>query len=219
MPGLKATLAGTASLLVVLVFGVSCASRQAASPSLSSQASDSSGSEASHSLWSEADIATLRSLWIGSLPPLPPDPSNVVADDPRAAQLGRKFFFDTRLSANGEVSCATCHQPDLLFTDGLARAEGIGTTLRGAPTIVGIAYSPWFYWDGRRDSQWAQALTPLEAGVEHGGTRTHYARLIYQDDAYRAEYEAIFGPLPDLSYSTRFPQKSGPVEDDEARAA
>jgi cytochrome c peroxidase len=106
----------------------------------------------------------------------------------------------------------------LLFTDGLARAEGIGTTLRTAPTIVGIAYSPWFYWDGRRDSQWAQALSPLETGVEHGGTRTQYARLIYQDENYRAEYEAIFGPLPDLSDSTRFPQKSGPVEDDEARA-
>ncbi len=167
--------------------------------------------------WTQAEIEMLRSLWIGSLPPLPPDPSNAVADDPRAIALGHKLFFDARFSANGRVSCATCHQPERMFVDGLPRARAIGIMNRKTMTIVGTAYSPWFFWDGRKDSQWAQALAPLENPIEHGGTRTQYAHLIA--DHYRAEYEALFGPLPDLSDRNRFPDSAGPVADPAARAA
>ncbi len=65
--------------------------------------------------------------------------------------------------------------------------------------IFGTAYRPWFFCDGRKDSQWAQALGPLESAVEHDGKRTPYTYLIAQ--YYRAEYESLFGPLPDLSAS------------------
>jgi cytochrome c peroxidase len=65
--------------------------------------------------------------------------------------------------------------------------------------IAGAAYSPWLFWDGRKDSLWAQALGPLEIPVEHGGSRTQYAHLI--DQSYRAAYEALFGPLPNLLVS------------------
>jgi cytochrome c peroxidase len=164
--------------------------------------------------WSAEEIDTLRGLWIGSLPPLPPDPSNRYTDDPRAAALGQQLFFDTRFSANGAVACATCHAPGKLFQDGLPLSKGVGTTPRRAMTIVGTAYSPWLFWDGRKDSQWAQALGPLENPVEHGGNRTQYTHLIAQH--YRAEYEAIFGPLPDLS---GLPASAGPVADPEAMAA
>ena len=61
--------------------------------------------------WSEAEIASLHNLW-GSLPPLPADPSNKYADEPRAAAFGQKPFFNGRSSANGERSCATHHLPD-----------------------------------------------------------------------------------------------------------
>jgi len=74
--------------------------------------------------WTNADVEILRSLWIGSLPPLAPDPSNAVADDLRAAKLGQRLFFDTRMSANGAVSCARCHQPERRFTDGLPKEHG-----------------------------------------------------------------------------------------------
>jgi cytochrome c peroxidase len=171
---------------------------------------------ASHE-WSAEEIKTLRSLWIGSLPPLPPDPSNRYADDPQAAALGQALFFDTRLSSNGQVACSTCHIPELIFTDGRALAVGVGVNNRKTMTIVGTAYSPWQFWDGRADSQWAQALGPLENPVEHGGTRTQYAHLINQ--YYRAEYEDIFGPLPDLSDLSRFPVSAGPVDDPESRAS
>jgi cytochrome c peroxidase len=164
--------------------------------------------------WSEAEIAVLKSQWLGSLSPLPADPSNRFADNPEAAKLGQNIFFDPRFSANGKISCASCHQPELGFTDGLGRAQGIGQSPRGAPAIAGIAYSPWFFWDGRADSQWAQALGPLEDGREHGGDRTFYARMLHDDAAYRAAYEAVFGPLPDLSDHTRFPDHAGPLSSD-----
>ena len=167
--------------------------------------------------WSEADIAALRGLWLGSLPALPPDPSNAYAGDPRAAAFGQHLFFDTRFSANGEVSCAACHQPERIFADGLPLAEGVGTTTRKTMTIVGTAFSPWQFWDGRKDSQWAQALAPLESAVEHGGTRMQYAQLISAH--YRSEYETIFGALPDFSDRTRFPDSAGPVDDSAARTA
>ncbi len=164
--------------------------------------------------WTADETAAIRALWLGNLPPLPPDPSNQYGDDPRAAALGQKLFFDTRFSANGQVSCGTCHIPELGFQDGLPLAQGVGTTTRRTMPIAGTAYSPWLFWDGRKDSQWAQALGPMESPVEHGGNRTYYAHLI--DEYYRAEYEAIFGPMPDVS---RLPRNAGPVADLEAKTA
>ena len=147
--------------------------------------------------WTPAQIDQLRSLSLAGLEPLPADPSNRVADDPAAATLGHQLFFDPRLSSNGNVSCATCHQPGRDFQDGTALAHGVGTTNRRTMPIAGTAYSPFLFWDGRKDSQWAQALGPLESPVEHGGTREQYARVIAA--SYRAEYEPLFGPLPDLT--------------------
>ncbi len=164
--------------------------------------------------WTEAELALVRSLSLEALPPLPPDPSNRVADDPRAAALGRVLFFDTRLSANGEVACATCHLPDRQFQDDLPLGQGVGTTSRRTMPIAGMAYAPFLFWDGRKDSLWAQALGPLESAVEHGGDRTRYAHLVA--DLYAAEYEAVFGPLPDLA---ALPLRAGPVADPAAAAA
>lgn len=167
--------------------------------------------------WTNEDLAILQGLWIGSLPPLPPDPSNRYADDPRAAALGHKLFFDARFSSSGDVSCATCHRPELMFTDGLPMGVGVGTTNRKTMTVIGTAYSPWQFWDGRKDSQWAQALAPLESPVEHAGTRAQYALLIAEH--YRSEYEAVFGLLPDFSDTDRFLTIAGPVDDLDARVA
>jgi cytochrome c peroxidase len=147
--------------------------------------------------WTTADLEILQSLSINSLGPLPGDPTNAVADNPLAAEFGHALFFDTRLSANGGISCATCHQPARHFTDGLAQAQAIGTSKRNTPNIVGSAYSPWLYWDGRRDSQWSQALSPLEDPNEHGSDRKHIVALVVNDPTYRAIYLDLFGQLPD----------------------
>ncbi len=149
-------------------------------------------------LWSEGDIQVLRSFSLSSLPPLPKDPSNAYADDPRAIELGKKLFFDKRLSANGKVSCGTCHNPDMSFTDSLPLAKGMGTTTRRTMPLIGSAYNAWFFWDGRKDSLWSQAIGPIESAVEHGFTRAMCAHLI--TDRYKSEYEQIFGTLPKIDH-------------------
>lgn len=175
------------------------------------------GMQSAHD-WSDEQRATIASLSLDALPPLPADPSNAVGDDPAAVALGHALFFDTRFSGDGAVACATCHQPDRYFTDGLVRADvGRGQTHRHTPSIVGTAYNAWFYWDGRRDTQWAQALTPLEASVEHGGTRAQYLQLLAEH--YRQPYEALFGPLPDTADAESAPVAAGPFGNDEEQAA
>ncbi|HEX2188815.1 MAG TPA: cytochrome c peroxidase [Longimicrobiaceae bacterium] len=183
--------------LVVLVSGVACAAAAAGG-----------------NRWSEEEVKEIRSLWIEELEPLPADPSNRYADDTAAVRLGHRLFFDTRLSSNGAVSCGTCHLPGRQFQDDVPLARGVGSTDRRTMPIAGTAYSRWLFWDGRKDSQWAQALGPLESPVEHGGTRALYAHVVAEH--YPEEYERIFGPLPDLA---GVPRKAGPVADPEARAA
>lgn len=145
--------------------------------------------------WTTEERAMLQSLSLASLGPLPADPSNKYADLPAAARLGARLFFDTLMSGNGRVSCATCHQPDRGFQDGIALGKGVGTAGRRTMPIAGTAYSAWQFWDGRADSQWAQALGPLESPVEHGGTRVQYAHIMR--DQYRKDYKAVFGEEPD----------------------
>lgn len=147
--------------------------------------------------WSPAETKLIASLSLSTLPPLPPDPSNAVGDDPAAAALGRALFFDTRLSGNGKVACASCHLPDKQFQDGTSLASGMGQTNRRTMPIAGTAYSPWLFWDGRRDSQWSQALGPLESAVEHGTDRTQIAHVIAAN--YAVDYQAIFGAMPELN--------------------
>ena len=148
--------------------------------------------------WSDAERADLSSLSLRALPDLPPDPSNAVADHPLAAEFGERLFADPRMSANGMIACSTCHQPIRRFTDGLQKGQALGTVARNTPSIVGTAYSPWQFWDGRSDSQWAQALAPLEDVNEHGSSREQVTALIVEDTDYRARYEALFGHSPQV---------------------
>ena len=167
--------------------------------------------------WSAADLTTLRGLWIGALGPPPPDPSNKIADHAAAADLGRALFSDTRLSANGQVSCASCHQPDHAFTDALPTGHGVGTGNRRTMPIAPAVYAPWQFWDGRADSLWSQALGPVENPAEHGFTRTEVARVLSAH--YRDAYEGLFGPLPDMADHDRFPLRAAPSGDPKAKAA
>jgi cytochrome c peroxidase len=162
----------------------------------------------SSATWTADERALLRPLALSALEKLPVDPSNKYADDSAPMRLGADLFFDTRLSGNGQVSCATCHAPDKGFQDGLPLGKGVGTTGRRTMPIAATAYSPWQFWDGRADSHWAQALGPLESPAEHGGDRTQYAHVMQEH--YKDAYEAVFGALPDLR---GLPERAGPVPD------
>jgi cytochrome c peroxidase len=139
----------------------------------------------------------------------PPDPTNAVADDARAAALGRALFFDARLSAPGTFACAHCHGPEHALADAIPQGLGIAAGDRNTPSVATAAWGQrWQFWDGRADSPWAQALGPLENPGEMGTTRLAVAQAVA--GRYAAEYAALFGPLPPLDDRGRFPADGMP---------
>ncbi|MCA8962948.1 MAG: hypothetical protein KDC38_20635 [Planctomycetes bacterium] len=149
----------------------------------------------------------------------PPSPTNRVADDPRARELGQRLFFDARLSVNGRIACATCHRPELAFTDGRAVGEGLGRLERHTPSLIDVAQQRWFFWDGRSDSLWAQALEPLEHPLEMGSTRVAVVAAVAETPTLSHRYEALFGPLPEVADMARFPRSARPDPSDPSNAA
>lgn len=164
--------------------------------------------------WSREERAVLRSLSLDGQAPMPTDPSNRFANDSSAARLGQLLFFDARLSRTGTISCASCHIAEREFQDGLRVGRGVGAGSRRTMPIAGTARGAWYFWDGRADSQWEQALGPLENPAEHGGDRTQYARIVLGE--YRAKYESVFGALPSLA---GLPAHASPAADSESAAA
>ena len=138
----------------------------------------------------------------------PPNPTNRVADDPEAALLGQRFFFDFRFSKHSTIACSTCHSPFYAFADIESTSFATGRGTRNTPTVLNAAYNEWQLWDGRSETMWAQALFALEGEDEMAGTRTQYAHVINQH--YKPEYEAVFGPLPELEDTIRFPTDGKP---------
>ena len=136
-------------------------------------------------------------LSLSPLQPLPVDPTNRFFEDPEAALLGEQLFFDTRLSATGEIACSTCHQPEHGFADPTPLSEAIGTTRRHTPSLLNVGWNRWFYWDGRADSLWSQALRPLEDPQEHGFSRLELVHLLVEDGELSQSYRRVFGPLPE----------------------
>ena len=143
--------------------------------------------------WDEEDLDKIKSLSISQLKPMPVDPSNIFAANEKAAIFGHLLFFDKRLSINFEISCASCHQPSKMFTDVRKVEKGLAIGKNNTPTIVGISYSPWFYWNGRKDSHWSQALDPLESDHELGNDRSLIVDLIFSEKKYSSLYREIFG--------------------------
>lgn len=161
--------------------------------------------------WTSTELSQIRALSIYNLGPMPADPSNRFADDPDAVRLGRELFHDEGLSANRRVTCGTCHQGELDFSDDLPQSKGIETTARRSMTIRGMPWQDWFFWDGRKDSLWSQALGPLEDPKEHGISRTWVAQFVAR--RYREMYEATAGPLPEVDFA-RLPRHARPAVDD-----
>ena len=172
-------------------------------------AAQSSGSADDAVTFSNEELK--RILQHSPLGPLPPDPTNRVADTTEAVLLGQFLFFDQRLSANGEIACATCHDPAKGFADAKEVGEGLATVTRNSPAVWNMAYNRWYYWDGRKDTLWSQALNPIEQGLEMGGSRLGVAHLIADDADLRNAYEQLFAPMPDLNDGGRFPPAGKPL--------
>lgn len=135
------------------------------------------------------------------LPPGFPRPA-VPADNPMSiakVELGRRLFFDARLSGTGQYSCASCHRPELAFTDGRSRAQGATgeSTRRGALSLANVAYNPVFTWADPKvrslESQMRQPLFnehPVEMGLQTGGDKA--VRNISLGTGYAEQFAAAF---------------------------
>jgi cytochrome c peroxidase len=113
---------------------------------------------------------------------------------PEKAELGRILYFDARLSADGALSCATCHSPQYGFTDSLPVSIGIrgqkGT--RSAPTIINRAYSLAQFWDGRAGTLEEQAKGPIGNPVEMGNSPEEVVTRLKAIPGYRALFGKVF---------------------------
>jgi cytochrome c peroxidase len=132
------------------------------------------------------------------LPPVPVPDDNPITQ--AKVDLGEQLFNENRFSGDGTISCASCHQPEQAFTDGLAIAEGIkdkqGT--RHTPTVVNAVYYETQFWDGRRESLETQALDPLVNPVEHGlDSHDAVLEVVREDATYSSQFREVFGVSPD----------------------
>jgi cytochrome c peroxidase len=130
---------------------------------------------------------------IGLLP-LVPYPTNNPYTDAKA-ELGKKLFFEPRLSGSGQISCASCHDPDLAFADGRTVSFGHERRelKRNAPTILNTAFNENLFWDGRADSLEQQAIDVINHPDEmHSSAEIVRARLGAIPE-YTNAFTAVFG--------------------------
>jgi cytochrome c peroxidase len=131
-------------------------------------------------LGTEIDLTTL---------PDPPTPERV--------RLGRWLFYDTRLSADNSVSCASCHRPEYAFSEVTPVSSGIRGQKgsRKAPTFINQAVTlfPHFFWDGRAGSLEDQALGPIANPIEMGSTHATMIETLTGVRSYGPYFEEAFG--------------------------
>lgn len=116
---------------------------------------------------------------------------------PETVRLGRWLFYDTRLSGDNTVSCATCHRPEHAFSEPTAVSTGIKGQKgkRKAPTFINMAVVvyPQFFWDGRAASLEEQALGPIENPLEMGSSHHAMVSSLTRIEGYRPYFEQAFG--------------------------
>jgi cytochrome c peroxidase len=127
-------------------------------------------------------------------PTSPPYPDG---DAPTRArhELGRRLFFDVSLSGARDVSCASCHNPDKGWGDGLPKGVGTrGTTLgRRTPTVLNTAWAAALFWDGRAETLEEQALGPIQAAAEMSMPLPELIDRLGADSSYRRQFVDAFG--------------------------
>jgi len=114
---------------------------------------------------------------------------------PAKAELGRLLYFEKRISADGTLSCATCHHPSMAFTDQAAVSTGVKGQKGGvsAPTVINRAYGAIQFWDGRAASLEAQAVGPMANPIEMGNNHPAVVSTLKKIPGYRSRFKEVFG--------------------------
>ena len=117
---------------------------------------------------------------------------------PQQIDLGRYLFFDPLLSGGGDLSCASCHDPDLGFSDGRKRGKGVRALDRSTPSLWNIAFAPRLMWDGRAATLEDQALLPLFNPAEMAATPEGIETALNASPDYVRLFDSAFGTAPDI---------------------
>lgn len=164
---------------VVVVFGILHAT------------AGSAGEQVASIQLAKAEIGELQKAY--DRPKSIPFPEENAYSDAKA-ELGRMLFFDPRLSKSNLISCASCHNPSFGWEDGQALGAGhkMGRLGRHTPTILNLAWSEIFFWDGRAESLEEQALGPIEAGAEMAQPLDELLKELAAIEGYRKAFAAAF---------------------------
>lgn len=127
--------------------------------------------------------------------PLPPVP--IPADNPQTKakiKLGRQLFFEKRLSSDGTINCASCHQPGYAWSDPDKVSSGVAHKLgkRNSPTIIDAAYSVPQFWDGRAKYLEKQAVGPVQNPIEMDLTEAELVGRLKHIPGYVKQFNAVF---------------------------
>ncbi len=144
----------------------------------------------------QLNVQVLGPQRLGPLPPVIAPPGNPQSS--AKIHLGKELYFDTRLSADGTISCATCHNPALGWSDAGPTSEGIRGQLGGrrSPPVSNAAYAPLQFWDGRSPSLEDQAKGPIQNPIEMGNTHQAMIQTVDAISGYIEEFREVFGEGP-----------------------
>lgn len=130
--------------------------------------------------------------------PWTPDPSNRVSGNRRAADLGRKLFFDEGLSQFGALSCASCHKPRLAWSDGRSQAASAAGLERNTLSLFNVRHMRWLGWDGAANALWAYSLRPLLDAREMAASAEHVRNRLVRSRELAKAYAGVFGEAPSM---------------------
>ncbi|MDZ7616513.1 MAG: cytochrome c peroxidase, partial [Patescibacteria group bacterium] len=154
---------------------------------------------------SEPVEATAPAVATAGLPVIPLGlPELTIPEDnpmtPEKIELGRLLYFDKRVSRDGTVSCATCHDPQMAWAERRATSAGItgedGHPLvgnRNSPTIINAAYAPNQFWDGRAATLEEQAVGPVGNSIEMGSSMDNVVTSFNEIAGYKELFQKVFG--------------------------
>lgn len=144
----------------------------------------------------QLNVQVLGPQRLGPLPPVIAPPANPQSS--AKIHLGKELYFDTRLSADGTISCATCHNPALGWSDAGPTSAGIHGQLGGrrSPPVSNAAYAPLQFWDGRSPSLEDQAKGPIQNPIEMGNTHQAMIQTVDRIAGYVDEFREVFGEGP-----------------------
>ena len=144
----------------------------------------------------QVNVQVLGPQRLGPLPPVIAPPGNPQSS--AKIHLGKELYFDTRLSADGTISCATCHNPALGWSDAGPTSAGIRGQLGGrrSPPVSNAAYAPLQFWDGRSPSLEDQAKGPIQNPIEMGNSHQAMIQTVGAISGYIEEFREVFGEGP-----------------------